>query len=192
MITGPVEGVVNIPEQVHFADLLKHVGPHQGKHRLRVHVRQKQKRPIFLAASGKFVKRMKSGRVDGRHITHTDDQDPRFFAIWLMVSLNCSAAPKKNGPLISNTSTPAGTLRSRTALGSSSSSAPAPTSSLVTILTLVTSAMRRINRNAASTIPTSIATVRSTRTVRAKVVRRTTTSLFGAVNSPRNVRHSLM
>jgi len=56
----------------------------------------------------------------------------------------------------------------------------------------VTSAMRRMNRNAASTIPTSIATVRSHSRVRRNVVSSTATSLFGARNSARNVRHSLM
>src|SRR2546429_13197 len=56
----------------------------------------------------------------------------------------------------------------------------------------VTSAMRRIKRKAASTMPTSMATVRSTRTVSRKVVSSTATSLFGARNSEMNVRHSLM
>ena len=52
--------------------------------------------------------------------------------------------------------------------------------------------MRRMKRKAARTIPTSIATVRSMSTVSVKVVSNTTTSLFGAVSSLRNVRHSLM
>ena len=64
--------------------------------------------------------------------------------------------------------------------------------SRVMTLTFVTNAMRRMKRNAASTIPTSIATVRSTTTVRIKVVSKTTTSLFGAFRSDRNVRHSLI
>ena len=56
----------------------------------------------------------------------------------------------------------------------------------------VTSAMRRMNRNAASTIPTSIATVKSTSTVKRKVASSTATSLLGARSSDRKVRHSLM
>ena len=56
----------------------------------------------------------------------------------------------------------------------------------------VTSAMRRMKRKAASTMPTSIATVRSTSTVSKKVVSNTATSLLGARNSDANVRHSLM
>src|SRR5207244_11805299 len=50
-------------------------------------------------------------------------------------------------------------------------------------LMFTTSAMRRMNRKAASTIPTSIATVRSTSTVKRKVVSCTTTSPLGARNS---------
>ena len=57
---------------------------------------------------------------------------------------------------------------------------------------LVTSAIRRMNRNAASTMPTSMATVRSQKTVSRNVVSSTATSLFGARNSLMNVRHSLM
>src|SRR5437899_2820681 len=75
-------------------------------------------------------------------------------------SLNVSAAPKKNGPVISYTSTPGGTTRRRTALGSRSKSSTGSWNSCVSALMFVTSAMRRMNRNAASTIPTSIATVR--------------------------------
>src|SRR5437773_2697246 len=56
----------------------------------------------------------------------------------------------------------------------------------------VTSAMRRMNRKAASTMPTSMATVKSTSTVSRNVVSRTATSLLGARNSAMNVRHSLM
>ncbi len=41
-------------------------------------------------------------------------------------------------------------------------------------------------------MPTSMATVRSTRTVSRNVVSSTATSLFGARNSDTNVRHSLM
>src|SRR5205809_647899 len=107
-------------------------------------------------------------------------------------SLNISAAPKKNGPLISYTSTPSGTTRRRTALGSLSKSSTGSRNSCVSALMFVTSAMRRMNRNAASTIPTSIATVRSTSTVRRKVASSTATSLLGARSSERNVRHSLM
>src|SRR6266480_3322848 len=46
--------------------------------------------------------------------------------------------------------------------------------------------------HAARTMPTSIATVRSTSTVNRNVVSSTATSLFGARNSDTNVRHSLM
>jgi len=45
---------------------------------------------------------------------------------------------------------------------------------------LVTSVIRRMKRKAARTIPTSMATVRSTSTVSRNVVSRTATSLFGA------------
>ena len=107
-------------------------------------------------------------------------------------SLKVSAAPKKNGPVISYTSTPGGTTRRRTALGSPSKSSVGSWSSCVSALTLVTSAMRRMNRKAASTIPTSIATVRSHSTVSRNVVSSTATSLFGARNSATKVRHSLM
>ena len=107
-------------------------------------------------------------------------------------SLNISAAPKKNGPLISYTSTPSGTTRRRTAFGSRSKSSTGSRNSCVSTLMLVTSAMRRMNRNAASTIPTSIATVRSTSTVSRNVASSTATSLFGARNSDRKVRHSLI
>ena len=49
-----------------------------------------------------------------------------------------------------------------------------------------------MNKNTASTMPTSIATVRSTRTVSRNVTSSTATSLFGERSSARNVRHSLM
>ena len=106
--------------------------------------------------------------------------------------MNISAAPKKNGPLISYTCTPSGTARRRTALGSDSKSSLGSVNSCVNTLMFVTSAMRRMKRKAASTIPTSIATVRSTSTVSRKVVSKTATSLFGARNSAPKVRHSLM
>jgi hypothetical protein len=103
-----------------------------------------------------------------------------------IVSRNFSAAPKKNGPSISYTSTPFGTSAPR------SPASPASPSSRVSAVTLVTSAMRSMKRNAASTIPTWIATVRSTATVSTKVVSSTATSLRGAVSSDAKVRHSLM
>ncbi len=58
--------------------------------------------------------------------------------------------------------------------------------------TLVTSAIRFMKRNAASTMPTCTATVRSTSTVRRNVVSRTATSLLGVRRSCANARHSLM
>ena len=107
-------------------------------------------------------------------------------------SLNISAAPKKNGPVISYTSTPGGTDRRPTQLGSRSKSSTGSWSSCVRTLMFVTSAMRRMKRKAARIIPTSMATVRSTSTVSENVAIRTATSLFGARSSARNVRHSLM
>ena len=49
-----------------------------------------------------------------------------------------------------------------------------------------------MNRNAASTIPISIATTRSIRTVIMNVTRRTMISLFGALKRAVNSRHSLI
>jgi hypothetical protein len=57
---------------------------------------------------------------------------------------------------------------------------------------LVDDDARRMNKKAASTMPTSIATVRSTSTVRMNVASRTTTSDLGDRSSARNERHSLM
>src|SRR5207244_2516456 len=82
-------------------------------------------------------------------------------------------------------------LRS-TALGSCSKSSTGSVNSCVRTLMFVTSAIRRMKRKAAGTMPTAMATVRSTRTVSRKVVSSTATSLFGARNSEMNVRHSLM
>ena len=109
------------------------------------------------------------------------------FLIWLS---NLDAAPKKKGPFISNTSTPAGTsfLSIEFESGFSSSSSI----SRVTTLILETSAILFINNKIERTIPISIASVRSKITVRKKVVSKTITSLFGAFNNSLNDRHSLI
>jgi hypothetical protein len=87
--------------------------------------------------------------------------------------LKDSAVPKKNGPLTSKTSMPAGIPRRPTALGSAGSSSSASSISRVTTLTLVTSAIRFMNRKAARTSPAWTATVSSTSTVRTNGVRST-------------------
>ena len=47
-----VESVVEIAEQILLTQLGQHVRAYQGEHRLRMHVRQQQERPIMLAAAG--------------------------------------------------------------------------------------------------------------------------------------------
>ena len=107
-----------------------------------------------------------------------------------IVSSNLVAIPKKYGPLISYTSTPAGIIRcsSHTAMSSSSFGS---ISSLMTDISVV-SITRRINRIQAITKPTSMAIVRSKIMVRKKVISNTVTSDLGFFSNALNVRHSLI
>ncbi len=107
-----------------------------------------------------------------------------------MASLNFDAAPKKNGPLISKTSTPSGISLVEIEFGSFVSSSSF--NSRVIIPILVTSDILRINNNTARTIPTCIAIVKSKITVRKNVVSKTIISLLGLVRRFLNERHSLI
>ena len=113
-------------------------------------------------------------------------------------SFTLSAAPKKNGPLISKISTPGGIsrpckMRFRLFNVISPVSWSSPSRNLsVTPSTFVRSAIRFMKSRAEATMPTWTATVKSTNTVRMKVISRTITSLRGARSNPANERHSLM
>ena len=88
-----------------------------------------------------------------------------------------SAAAKNSGPLISNTRIECGMSR----IFSASPGVTSGSSAYFQAVISAVSAIRFINKSAASTTPTSMATTRSKNTVRKNVATSTIISLFGAV-----------
>ena len=59
------------------SDLVEQVRAAEGDHRLRVHVGEQGQRPILPAAAHDVAERVHRRRIDGRHVSHADDQDLR-------------------------------------------------------------------------------------------------------------------
>ena len=153
--------------------------------------------PDRISVVSAFLQSLKSSRIRFSPVASIDStlrilmmRILGAFSTICMASRNLLAAPKKNGPLNSKTSTPSGTLRVTMVLGSSSSSLSFR--SFVITPTLESWAIRCMNRTTERSIPISMARVRSKTTVRPNVVRRTMTSLLGLFRSSWNTLISLM
>src|SRR6202521_3444915 len=97
MLARPVESGVEIAEQVFLAELDKHIRTHQGEHRLCMHVSEQQERSVTLAAARELVQGVKTCRIDGRDIAHSDDEDLRLLRDLTQRVLELLGSTKKEG-----------------------------------------------------------------------------------------------